>query len=148
MSLNDTIRSDMKAAMRSGEKDRLSVIRMLLAAIKQREIDERIELTDSDVLQIVEKLVKQRREAANQFGSADRKDLEQKELAEIEVLKTYLPEPLSEAALDELITTAIKETGAASMRDMGQVMNRVREQAQGRADMSAVSAKVKSQLGS
>jgi uncharacterized protein YqeY len=148
MSLNDTIRSDMKAAMRSGEKDRLSVIRMLLAAIKQREIDERIELTDSDVLQIVEKLVKQSREAANQFGSADRKDLEQKELAEIEVLKTYLPEPLSEAALDELITTAIKETGAASMRDMGQVMNRVREQAQGRADMSAVSAKVKSQLGS
>jgi len=148
MSLKDDIQTDMKAAMRSGEKDRLSVIRMLLAALKQREIDERIELTDSDVVQTVEKLVKQSREAASQFADADRHDLERKELGEIEVLQAYLPEPLSESELDELITTVLRETGASSMRDMGQVMSRVREQARGRADMSVVSAKVKSQLGS
>ena len=137
----------MKSAMRAGEKDRLGVIRMLLAAIKQREVDERIELSDADVLQVVEKLVKQRKEAAGQYANADRKDLEQKELAEIETLKVYLPEPLSDAELEALIAETIAATGATSMRDMGKVMNAVREQAQGRADMSAVSAKVKAKLG-
>jgi uncharacterized protein YqeY len=148
MPLKDDIQADMKTAMRSGEKDRLGVIRMLLAAIKQREIDERIELTDSDVVQIVEKQIKLRREAASQFSNASRTDLEHKELSEIAILTVYLPEPLSEAALDKLITDVIEETGATSMRDMGHVMNGVREQARGRADMSAVSAKVKARLGS
>lgn len=146
MSLKETVQADMKSAMRGGEKERLGQIRLLLAAIKQREIDERIELSDGDILQLVEKLVKQRREAASQFADANRQDLEKKELDEAEILKVYLPEPISEAELDTLITNVIASTGADSMRDMGKVMNAVREQAQGRADMSMVSAKVKNQL--
>jgi uncharacterized protein YqeY len=146
MSLKESIQADMKTAMRSGEKERLGQIRLLLAAIKQREVDDRTELSDNDILQITEKLVKQRREAASQFAAAGRQDLEQKELAEADILKAYLPEPLSEAELDTLITDAIAESGANSMRDMGKVMNAVRERAQGRADMSAVSSKVKSAL--
>ena len=147
MSLNERIQSDMKDALRAGEKERLSVIRMLVAAIKQREIDDRVELDDSDVLQIVEKLVKQRREAASQFADAGRDDLERKELSEIDILAVYLPEPLAEDELEALIAAAITSTGASSMRDMGKVMNAVREQAQGRADMAAVSATVKAKLG-
>lgn len=146
MALKDDIQTDMKAALRAREKERLGVIRMLVAAIKQREIDERTELDDTAVLQVVEKLVKQRREAAVQFADAGRSDLEQKELAEIEVLQAYLPEPLGDAELDTLIDEVIAATGAASMRDMGQVMNALRERAQGRADMAAVSQRVKARL--
>jgi hypothetical protein len=146
MSLKESIQTDMKTAMRSGEKERLGQIRLLLAAIKQREVDDRTELSDSDILQITEKLVKQRHEAASQFAAAGRQDLAQKELAEADILKAYLPEPLCEAELDALITGVIAESGANSMRDMGKVMNAVRERAQGRADMSAVSRKVKSAL--
>ena len=148
MALKDTIQADMKAAMRAGDKQRLGTIRMLLAAIKQREVDERTELDDSAVLQIVEKLIKQRREAAAQFAAANRTDLQHKEESEAEQLQTYLPEPLDEASLDALIDTVIGETGASSIRDMGKVMNAIRAQAQGRADMGLVSQKVKARLGS
>ena len=146
MSLKEQITADMKSAMRAGEKDRLSVIRMLLAALKQREIDERIELTDADSLQVVEKLVKQRREAAAQFADAGRNELADKERAEIDVLSGYLPEQLDDAELGALIDAVIAETGAQSMRDMGKVMAAVRDRAAGRADMSAVSARVKAKL--
>ena len=146
MALKDDIQTDMKAALRARAKERLGVIRMLVAAIKQREIDDRTELDDTAVLQVVEKLVKQRREAAVQFADAGRTDLEQKELAEIEVLQAYLPEPLGDAELDNLIDEVITATGAASMRDMGKVMSALRERAQGRADMAAVSQRVKARL--
>ena len=146
MALKDDIQTDMKAALRARAKERLGVIRMLVAAIKQREIDDRTELDDTAVLQVVEKLVKQRREAATQFADAGRADLEQKELAEIEVLQAYLPEPLGDAELDNLIDEVITATGAASMRDMGKVMSALRERAQGRADMAAVSQRVKARL--
>ncbi len=147
MALKDTIQADMKAAMRAGDKQRLGTIRMLLAAIKQREVDERTELDDAAVLQIVEKLIKQRREAAVQFAAADRTDLQHKEESEAEQLQAYLPEPLDEAALDALIDAVTDETGATSIKDMGKVMNAIRAQAQGRADMGKVSQKVKARLG-
>ena len=146
MAIKDTIQTDMKTALRAGEKERLGVIRMLVAAIKQREIDERTDLDDPRVLQVVEKLIKQRRDAAVQFADAGRADLEQKELAEIEVLQAYLPEPLGDAELEDLIDAVITATGATSMRDMGQVMNAVRERAQGRVDMAVVSQRVKARL--
>lgn len=146
MALKDDIQSDMKAALRAGEKDRLGVIRMLLAAVQQREIDERVELDDAGVLQVVGKQIKQRREAAAQYSDAGRQELAQQELAEIEVLKEYLPEPLSEADLAALIDEVIGMTGAASIRDMGKVMNAIRERVQGRADMAAVSSQVKARL--
>ena len=146
MALKEDIQSNMKDALRAGQKQRLSVTRMLLAAVKQREIDERVELDDAGVLQVVDKLIKQRREAAAQFGDAGRQELAEQELAEIEVLKEYLPEPLSEAELAALIDDVIGATGAASIRDMGKVMNAIRERAQGRADMAAVSSQVKARL--
>lgn len=148
MDLKSRIQADMKDAMRAGEKVRLVTIRMLLAAIKQREVDERITLDEPAVLQIVEKLIKQRRDAASQFAAANRDDLEKKELAEIELLQAYLPEPLGDDELLALIDAAIAATGAQSMRDMGKVMNVVREQAQGRSDMAVVSQRVKERLGS
>jgi len=137
----------MKSAMRAGDKDRLTVIRMLKAAIQRREVDDRIELDDAGVLKAVEKLVKQGRDSAEQFTKGGRPELADKELAEIEILKAYLPEPLSDEDLNTLIEAAIASTGAASLRDMGKVMNTVREQAQGRADMGAVSGLVKARLG-
>jgi uncharacterized protein YqeY len=146
MALKEDIQSNMKDALRAGQKERLGVTRMLLAAVKQREIDERVELDDAGVLQVVDKLIKQRREAAAQFGDAGRQELADQELAEIEVLKEYLPEPLSEAELAALIDDVIGATGAASIRDMGKVMNAIRERAQGRADMAAVSSQVKARL--
>ena len=146
MALKEDIQSNMKDALRAGQKERLGVTRMLLAAVKQREIDERVELDDAGVLQVVDKLIKQRREAAAQFGDAGRQELAEQELAEIEVLKEYLPEPLSEAELAALIDDVIGATGAASIRDMGKVMNAIRERAQGRADMAAVSSQVKARL--
>ena len=137
----------MKSAMRNGEKERLAVIRMLKAAIQRREVDERIELDDAAVLKAIEKLVKQGQDSAEQFTQGNRQDLADKELAEIEVLKAYLPEPLSDSELDALIDEVISSTGAESLRDMGKVMNAIREQAQGRADMGATGARVKARLG-
>jgi hypothetical protein len=146
MSLKDRITADMKTAMKAGDKDRLGVIRMALAAIKQREVDERRELTDADVLAAIEKMVKQRRESVAQYESGGRADLAEKEKSEIGVLSEYLPEPLSDDELAALIDAAIAETGAGSLRDMGKVMAKIRDEAQGRADMGAVSARVKARL--
>ena len=148
MALKARIQSDMKDAMRAGDKERLTTIRMLLAAIKQREVDERIELDDAATLQIIEKQIKQRREAAAQFAQASRPELESKELAEAEILAGYLPEPLDDDALQALIESVIAASGATGIRDMGKVMNALREQAQGRADMGRVSQLVKARLAS
>ncbi len=137
----------MKSAMRAGEKNRLTVIRMLKAAIQRREVDDRIELDDAGVLKTVEKLVKQGQDSAEQFANGGRQELADKELAEIEILKAYLPEPLSDTELDALIGTVIESTGAESLRDMGKVMNAIREQAQGRADMGVAGGRVKARLG-
>jgi hypothetical protein len=147
MALRERITEDMKSAMRAGEKERLATIRLALAAIKQREVDERITLDDTQVLGVLEKMVKQRREAITQFASGGRADLVAKETAEIAVLQGYLPEQMSAAELDTLISEAITATGAASIKDMGKVMAAVKPKAQGRADMGAVSARIKAKLG-
>lgn len=136
----------MKAALRSGEKERLAVLRMVLATIQRREVDERVELDDSNVLKVIEKLVKQGQDSARQFGEGGRDDLVKKELAEVEVLKTYMPEPLSDAELDTLIDEAIQATGAENIRDMGKVMQVIRERAQGRAEMGVIGGRVKTKL--
>ena len=146
MSLKAQVNEDMKAALRGGEKLRLGTIRMLMAAVQQREIDDRRAMTDSDVLQIVEKLIKQRREAAAQFGSAGRSDLETKELEEARILAAYLPAQLNEAEIGALLEEAIQSTGAAGMKDMGKVMNALRPKVQGRADMSQIGNLVKARL--
>jgi uncharacterized protein YqeY len=137
----------MKAAMRAGEKERLGVIRMITAAIKQREVDERISLDDAQVVAVLEKMVKQRKESVVQFQAGNRQDLVDKEAAEIDLLKTYLPSQLGDAELDALIADAIAATGAASVKDMGKVMGVIKAKAQGRADMGAVGAKIKAKLG-
>ncbi len=147
MALKERITEDMKTAMRAGEKERLATIRMALAGIKQREVDERISLDDTQVLNVLEKMIKQRREAVVQFASGGRADLVAKENAEIALLQGYLPAQMSEADIDALIAAAIAATGAASVKDMGKVMAVVKPQAQGRADMGAVSARVKQKLG-
>ena len=147
MSLKERITQEMKDAMRSGEKERLGYIRMLQAAIKQREVDERITLDDTQVLSVIEKMIKQRREAIAQFEAGGRADLAAKELAEVALLQTYMPEPLSQAEVEALVAEAITVTGAASVKDMGKVMALVKTRAAGRADMSAVSAIIKSKLG-
>ena len=146
MSLKERIMEDMKSSMRSGEKDRLGLIRMLQSAIKQREVDERIQLDDAQVLSVVEKAIKTRRESVVHFEAGGRADLVAKENAEIALLQAYLPSQLSAAEVDALITAAIKDTGAASVKDMGKVMAAVKAQAAGRADMSAVSARIKALL--
>ncbi|MFU8821666.1 MAG: GatB/YqeY domain-containing protein [Gammaproteobacteria bacterium] len=146
MSAKSRLQEDMKQAMRSGDKARLGVIRMALAAIQQREVDERIELDDAAVLGVIEKMIKQRRESVEQFRAGGREDLATKEAAEIELLSTYLPEPLGEDELAALIDDAIAATGATSMKDMGRVIAQLRAQAQGRADMAVVSARVKARL--
>ena len=147
MTLEERITEDMKSAMRSGDKERLATIRLALAAIKQREIDERITLDDGQILAVLEKMIKQRKEAITQFESGGRADLVAKESAEITVLHAYLPAQMSDAELDALIAQAIGQTGAASVKDMGKVMAAVKAQAQGRADMGAVSARVRAKLG-
>ncbi|HXZ59379.1 MAG TPA: GatB/YqeY domain-containing protein [Steroidobacteraceae bacterium] len=147
MALKDRITEDMKAAMKAGEKERLATIRLALAAIKQREIDERITLDDTQVLAVLEKMIKQRREAITQFQTGGRSDLVAKETAEIGVLQSYLPAQMSEAELDELIAQSIAAAGATSVKDMGKVMALVKPKAQGRADMGAVSARIKQKLG-
>ena len=146
MTLKERITEDMKSAMRAGEKERLATIRLALAAIKQREVDERITLDDGQVLAVLEKMIKQRKEAITQFQAGGRADLVAKESAEISILEGYLPARMSDAELDALIAGAIASTGAASAKDMGKVMALVKSQAQGRADMGAVSARVKEKL--
>ena len=136
----------MKAAMRSGDKERLGVIRMLQAAIKQREVDERITLDDAQVMAALEKMLKQRKESIAQFEQGGRADLVAKESAEVTVLQAYLPEQLGAAELDALIESAIKSSGAASIKDMGKVMAVVKAAAAGRADMGAVGARIKARL--
>lgn len=138
----------MKATMRSGDKPRLGVIRLALAAIKQREVDERIELDDDQVLLVLDKMVKQRRESLTQYQQAGRDDLATQEEYEIGVLQDFLPEALSEDEISTMISEAIEQTGAASIRDMGKVMGIIKPKMQGRADMSAVSAVIKQQLNS
>jgi uncharacterized protein YqeY len=147
MSLKERITDDMKAAMRSGEKERLGLIRMITAAIKQREVDERISLDDSQVLSVLEKMIKQRKESLVQFQAGHRQDLVDKEAAEITLLQGYLPSQLSDSEIDALISDAIAATGAASIKDMGKVMGLIKGKAQGRADMAAVGAKIKAKLG-
>jgi uncharacterized protein YqeY len=148
MSLKAQIQDDVKNAMRAHQRERLAALRLLTAAIKQKEVDERIELSDEQVLAVLDKMVKQRRESLEQFQQAGRDDLVAKEQFELDLLQTYLPEPLSEDQLAELIRTTIAELGASSIRDMGPVMNALRGQVQGRADMKAVSQAVKAQLAS
>jgi uncharacterized protein YqeY len=145
--LKERITEDMKTAMRAGEKERLGTIRMLQAAIKQREVDERVTLDDAQVLAVIEKMVKQRKESIVQFEQGGRADLAAKEKSEIELLQGYLPAQLSEAEVDALIREAIATTGAASIKDMGKVMGIVKAKAAGRADMGAVSARIKAALG-
>ena len=147
MTLKERITQDMKDAMRAAEKERLATIRMLQAAIKQREVDERITLDDAQVTGVIEKMIKQRREAITQFEAGGRADLAEKENAEVRLLQAYLPTQLSAAELDALIGAAISESGAASIKDMGKVMGLVKTRAAGRADMGAVSALIRAKLG-
>jgi len=146
MSLRERLQQDMKTAMRARDSARLGVVRMALAAIQQRELDQRTTLSETEVLGLLEKLIKQRRESAEQYRAGQREDLAEQELAEVEILAAYLPRPLDEAELTALIDTAIAETGASGMRDMGRVMALLRERAAGRADLSALSARVRSRL--
>ncbi len=147
MALKDQITADMKAAMKSGDKARLGVIRLILAALKQVEVDERIELDDTRVLAVLDKMVKQRQDSLEQYRQAGRDELAEQEAFEIEVIRRYLPEPLSDAEIDDLVAQALAETGATSMKEMGKVMGWLKPRLQGRADMGAVSARVKAKLG-
>ena len=133
--------------MKGGDKARLAVVRLMLAAVKQREVDERIELDDSQVLAVLDKMVKQRRDSIQQYGDAGRDDLVAQEAAEIEVIQEFLPTALSDDEINAIIEAAIAETGAESMRDMGKVMGIVKPQVQGRADVGQVSGRVKQRLG-
>ena len=146
MTLKGQFQEDMKSAMKAGDKDRLKVVRLMLAAIKQIEIDKRIELDDAAVLAVLNKMVKQRRDSVSQFTDGGRQDLADIELAEITVLDAYLPEQMSDDELDLLVIQAIADTGAESLRDMGKVMGQIKTKAEGRADMAAVGRKVKERL--
>ena len=146
MALKERITEDMKAAMKAADRERLGTIRLALAAIKQREVDERITLDDAQVLAVLDKMIKQRREAITQFQSGGRADLVAKEISEIGVLQAYLPSQMSEAEIDELISQSIAATGASSVKDMGKVMALVKPKAQGRADLGLVSARIKQKL--
>jgi uncharacterized protein YqeY len=145
-SLKNQITEDMKSAMKAGEQDRLKVVRLILAAIKQVEVDKRVELDDAAVLAVLDKMVKQRRDSVEQFEKGNREDLAAIERAEIDVLETYLPEQLSADELARMVDEVIAATGAESMRDMGKVMGQIKAMAAGRADMGAVSATVKERL--
>jgi uncharacterized protein YqeY len=146
MSLKDRIQDDMKSAMRARDKERLAVIRLILAAIKQREVDERITLTDTQVISVLERMLKQRRESITQYQAASRDDLAAKEAFEVSVIQTYMPEALNDAEIDSIINSAIAATGAHSIRDMGKVMALIKDQVQGRADMAVISARIKARL--
>jgi len=145
--LKSRLQADMKTAMKGGRKERLGVIRLIMAAIKQREVDERIELGDAEILAVLDRMVKQRRESIAQYESAARMDLSGIEKAEIDVIQDYLPQALTEAEIDALILAAIAATGASGISGMGKVMAELKGPMQGRADMAAVSGRVKSLLG-
>lgn len=145
-SLNLKIHSEMKPAMKSGDKVRLGAIRLIMAAIKQREVDERTTMDDEQVIAILDKMLKQRRESIKMYNDANRNDLAEVEQAEIEVIQEFLPEALDEAEIDTMISDTIQETGAESMRDMGKVMGKLRPLMQGRADMAQVSSRIKEML--
>ena len=147
MSLKDRILGDVKDAMRAKDKPRLGTLRLITAAIKQQEVDERIELDDTQVLTLLDKMCKQRRESISQFEKAGRDDLIAQEVLELDLIQTYLPEQLSEAEIAALIEETMAATGAASIKDMGKVMGQLKPKLQGRADMSAVSALIKAKLG-
>jgi hypothetical protein len=146
MSLKARIQDDMKAAMKARETDRLAAIRLLIAAIRQKEIDERIDLDDAGVMAVIDKMIKQRRDSISQYEQAQRMDLADKERFELDTLAVYLPQPLSTAEIDALIEAAVQQTGAASMQDMGKVMGLLKPQMAGRADMGAVSGRIKARL--
>jgi len=146
-SIKERLSADIKAAMKGGDKERLGRLRMIHAAIKQREVDERSELDDPATLEVLDRKAKQHRESISQYREVGRDDLAEREEAELAIITEYLPKPLDDDALDALIDEAIAVTGAASMKDMGQVMGRLKPQVQGRADMSTVSTRVKSRLG-
>jgi len=146
MPLKEQITNDMKTAMKSGDKERLGVIRLILAGIKQREVDERIELDDAQVLAVIEKMIKQRRDSISQFRAAAREDLAAKEEFEVGVIQGYMPAQLSDADIDAIIAKAIADSGAASAKDMGKVIGLVRPQVAGRADMGKISGVVKAKL--
>ncbi len=145
--LKTQVTDAVKAAMRAGDKPRLATLRMVSAAIKQKEVDERRTLTDADVLAILDKMVKQRRESVEQYETAGREELAAAERAEIDIIGEFLPRALDESEISAMIAAAIEETGAESIRDMGKVMAKLKPEVQGRADMSTVSARVKQQLG-
>lgn len=147
MTLKARITDDMKTAMKAGDKPRLGVIRLIQAAIKQREVDDHVELEDAQVLVVLEKMLKQRRDSVSQYEAAGRADLAAQERFEIDVVQTYLPEPLSEPELDRIINTVVAQTGATGPRDMGKVMAALKQEVAGRADMQALSSKVKAVLG-
>ena len=144
--IKDKITEDMKNAMRAQQKERLGTIRLILSALKQREVDERIVLTDEMILAILNKMIKQRRDSISQFEAGNRPDLAQKEAEEIKLIQEYLPAQLSDAEIELAITDAIKESGAASAKDMGKVMGVLKNKLSGKADMTVVSAKVKEKL--
>jgi uncharacterized protein YqeY len=144
--LKQQLQADMKAAMKAGDKRRLGVIRLVNAAVKQREVDERIELDDSQVLAVLDKMLKQRRDSIAQYEQAGREDLAEQERFEVEVCQAYMPQPLSADEIAAMIDAAIAETGAAGMKDMGKVMGLLKPKVQGRGDMGAVSAEVKQRL--
>jgi uncharacterized protein YqeY len=146
MNLKEKLQQDMKDALRAGDKTRLGTIRLANAGIQQREIDEQITLDDAGVLAVLQKMIKQRVDAAGQFKDAGRIDLETQERAEIKILQAYLPEALSDAELDAMVNAAVAESGAESMRDMGKVMGILKDKVQGRADMGNLSARVKARL--
>ena len=147
MPLKQQITEDMKTAMKGGDKDRLGVIRLILAAIKQREVDERIVLDDAQTLAVIEKMLKQRRDSITQFKAAARADLVAQEEFEVGVIQGYMPAQLGDAEIDAIIAKAIADAGAAGPKDMGKVIGLVRPQLAGRADMGAVSQRVKAKLG-
>ena len=146
MSLRERITEDVKAAMRAKDTERLSALRLLLAAIKQREVDERIELTDTDVVSVIDKMLKQRRDSISQFEAGNRQDLADKEKFEVQVLSGYMPQGLSVEEIEQAVVEAIASTGARSPQDMGKVMATLKLRLAGRADMAKVSALVKSKL--
>ncbi len=146
--LKQRIQDEMKAALKGGDKPRLGVIRLIMAAIKQREVDERIELDDEQILAVLDKMMKQRRDSIQQYEQAGRDDLADQEKFEVGILQEYLPEALSEDEIAAMVAEAISSSGASSMKEMGKVMGQLKPKVQGRADMGAVSAMVKQQLNS
>ncbi|MCP1289165.1 MULTISPECIES: GatB/YqeY domain-containing protein [Chromobacterium] len=146
MSLKQRISDDMKSAMKARESDKLAAIRLLLAAIKQKEVDERVELDDAGVVAVIDKMLKQRRDSVSQYEAAQRQDLADKEKFEMDVLMAYMPQQLSAGEIDALVAKAVADSGAAGMQDMGKVMGLLRPQLAGRADMAQVSASIKAKL--